>query len=116
MGGIDQMGNTEEPEVLVGAVIHRDSFNRAKSYIDYAKSDASHNVLFGGKCDDSVGYFIQPTLIETSDPVNSKPFNEEIFAPIFTVYVYDDNKLDEALDLCENHPYGNLVILFIPSL
>ena len=92
--------------MLVGAVIHRDSFNRCQSYINYAKNDSSHKIIVGGNCDDSVGYFVDPTIIVTTDAVKSRVFNEEIFGPIFTIYVYEDEKLDEALTLCEHHSYG----------
>jgi len=101
-----KVGNPEEADTMVGAVIHKDSFAKAKSYIDYAKEHKdTHKIVAGGKCDDSVGYFIHPTLIETSDP-SSKCLNEEIFAPILTVYVYPDDKLQETLQLCEDHAYG----------
>lgn len=100
------VGNPEEAETMVGAVIHRESFERAKSYIQHARDNSkTHTIIAGGECDDSIGYFVHPTLIQTTDP-NSKILNEEIFAPILTVYVYDDNKLNETLDLCESHPYG----------
>merc|ERR1712137_1027351 len=71
-----KVGNPEEADTMVGAVIHKDSFAKAKSYIDYAKEHKdTHKIVAGGKCDDSVGYFIHPTLIETSDP-SSKCLNE----------------------------------------
>mgnify|MGYP005995770171 CR=1 FL=1 len=94
---------------MVGAVIHREAFERSKRYIQHAKDNKdTHTIVAGGTCDDSVGYFVNPTIIETTDP-QSKCLNEEIFAPILTVYVYDDNKLAETLDLCESHSYGKLL-------
>jgi len=101
-----KVGNPEEADTMMGAVIHRASFDKAKSYIDYAKSNSnSHTIVAGGNCDDSVGYFVDPTIILTTDP-KSKCLNEEIFAPILTVYVYEDNALEETLDLVESHSYG----------
>jgi 1-pyrroline-5-carboxylate dehydrogenase len=101
-----QVGNPEKAETMMGAVIHRGSFEKAKSYIDYAKANpSSHTIVAGGQCDDSVGFFVDPTIIVTSDP-QSKCLNEEIFAPILTVFVYEDKDLQSTLDLCESHAYG----------
>jgi 1-pyrroline-5-carboxylate dehydrogenase len=85
-------------DTFTSAVIDRASFNRIRSYIDYARSSSSTKILVGGEYDDSVGFYIQPTLIETTDPKN-KLMNEEIFGPVITVYVYDDKKFDETVDL-----------------
>lgn len=93
---------------MVGAVIHKEAFERSKRYIQYAKDNSdSHTIITGGNCDDSVGFFVDPTIILTTDPA-SRCLNEEIFAPILTVYVYEDNKLADTLQLCENHSYGKL--------
>jgi 1-pyrroline-5-carboxylate dehydrogenase len=83
---------------FTSAVIDRASFNRIRSYLDYAKSSSSTKILVGGKCDDSTGFYIQPTLIETTDP-KDKLMREEIFGPVITVYVYDDKKYNETVDL-----------------
>jgi 1-pyrroline-5-carboxylate dehydrogenase len=85
-------------DTFTSAVIDRNSFNRIRAYIDYAKSSSSAKILAGGEYDDSVGFYIQPTLIETKDP-KDKLMREEIFGPVVTVYVYDDNKFDEVVDL-----------------
>ena len=85
-------------ETFTSAVIDRASFNRIKAYIDHARSSSSTKILVGGEYDDSVGYYIQPTLIETTDP-KDKLMKEEIFGPVVTTYVYDDNKFDETVDL-----------------
>jgi len=62
--------------------------------------------VLGGECDKSVGYFVQPTVIETSNP-HFKSMEEEIFGPVLTVYPYDDDKVDEAVELCDTtSPYG----------
>jgi len=100
-----KQGNPELAETFVGAVIHRDAFERSKSYIEHARKSSDHTIIAGGNCDDSVGYFVEPTLIQTTNP-QSKCLNEEIFAPILTVFVYEDAKLDETLAQCENHPFG----------
>jgi len=63
-------------------------------------------VVLGGKCDKSVGYFVEPTVIETDNP-HFKSMEEEIFGPVLTVYPYDDDKVDETVKLCdETSPYG----------
>src|SRR5205085_2670811 len=88
-------------DTFTSAVIDRTSFNRIKTYIDYARtSSPTTKILIGGKCDDSIGYYVQPTLIETTDPKN-KLMSEEIFGPVLTVYVYDDKKYDETVNLVD---------------
>lgn len=86
---------------FMGAVIDRGAFKNITAYIDYAKNAADARILTGGGYDDSRGYFIEPTTIVTTNP-KFKTMEEEIFGPVLTVYVYDDDKLDEALDLCAN--------------
>jgi 1-pyrroline-5-carboxylate dehydrogenase len=85
-------------DTFTSAVIDQASFNLIKSYIDYARSSSSTKILVGGEYDDSTGFYIQPTLIETTDPKN-KLMSEEIFGPVLTVYVYDDEKFNETVDL-----------------
>ena len=76
------------------------------SYIDYAKQSPDAEVLFGGNGDKSVGYFVEPTVIQTTDPM-FKSMVEEIFGPVITIYVYDDAKYEETLELCDRtSPYG----------
>jgi 1-pyrroline-5-carboxylate dehydrogenase len=101
-----KMGDVEDFTNFVGAVIDERSFNRIKSYIDNAKADSSCKVIAGGQCDSSRGFFIRPTIIETTDP-KSKTMVEEIFGPVLTVYAYDDKDLDTALSLCDTAtPYA----------
>lgn len=105
-----KMGNPEDPSVLVNAVIHAASFQKCKSYIDHAAAAAASTgnakIEFGGKCDDSKGYFVEPTLISTRDP-HYKSLVEEIFGPILTVCVYEDAKFEETLKLCDQAtPYS----------
>ena len=76
------------------------------SYIDYAKQSPDAEIVFGGNGDKSVGYFVEPTVIRTTDPM-FKSMVEEIFGPVITIYVYDDNKYEETLELCDRtSPYG----------
>jgi 1-pyrroline-5-carboxylate dehydrogenase len=84
-----KMGSPEDPTVLVNAVIHKGAFERCKSYIDFAKSSPDCEIIHGGKCDNSVGYFVEPTLVVVKDAKN-KLMCEEIFGPILTIHVYDD--------------------------
>jgi 1-pyrroline-5-carboxylate dehydrogenase len=101
-----KMGDIEDFTNFVGAVIDERSFNKIKSYIDNAKADSSCKVIAGGQCDSSKGFFIRPTIIETTDP-KSKTMVEEIFGPVLTVYAYDDKDLDAALTLCDTAtPYA----------
>lgn len=100
------MGPVTDHSNFVNAVIDKASFDNIKSYIDYAKQSKDATILFGGNLDDSKGYFVEPTLIVTTDP-KFKTIQEEIFGPVLTVYVYLDSKLEETLELCDNtSPYG----------
>lgn len=88
------------------AVIDKNAFKDHKGYIDFAKASPEAQILCGGGCDDSVGYFVQPTVVQTTNP-KFKLMEEEIFGPVLTLYVYDDAKLDETLDLCDTtSPYA----------
>ena len=85
---------------FVCAVIDQGAFDDIKGYIDEAKDDSNYEIVAGGGCDDSEGYFIEPTLITSQDP-KSRLMAEEIFGPVMTVYVYDDADLDATLELCD---------------
>ncbi len=101
-----KMGDVCDPMNFVNAVIDEASFDKCKSYIDYAREAKDAEIVLGGKCDKSVGWFVEPTVIETSNP-HFKSMEEEIFGPIITVYPYDDDKVDETARLCdETSPYG----------
>ncbi len=95
-----KMGPPEDFTNFVNAVIDESSFDKLKGYIDRAKEDADAEVIFGGNCDKSVGYFIEPTVIEARTP-DYITMQEELFGPVLTVYVYDDEKLDETLDILD---------------
>jgi 1-pyrroline-5-carboxylate dehydrogenase len=90
----------------VNAVIDRKAFDSITGYIEFAKSDPDHEILCGGTYDDSEGYFIQPTVIQSKDP-QSKCMCEEIFGPVVTVFVYPAKEYEKTLELCNNSsPYA----------
>lgn len=101
-----KMGDVAEPSNFINAVIDKASFKNIVSYIEFAKNSNEAEIVFGGTYDDSVGYFIRPTLIKTSNP-KFKTMDEEIFGPVLTAYIYDDQDIEEAIKLCDNtSPYG----------
>lgn len=101
-----KMGDVEDFTNFMGAVIDKGAFETITGYIKYAKSSNEAEFITGGNFDNSKGYFIEPTTIVTTNP-KFKTMQEEIFGPVLTIYVYDDNKLDETLTLCdETSPYG----------
>lgn len=101
-----KMGTVEDFSNFMNAVIDKSSYENIKGYIDYAKKSSDAKIVVGGGCDDSVGYFIEPTVIVTENP-QFKTMVEEIFGPVLTVYVYEDSKFEETLDLCDKtSPYG----------
>ena len=101
-----KMGDVEDFTNFFSAVIDKGAFDSITEYIKYAKSSNEAEIITGGNFDDSKGYFIEPTTIVTTNP-KFKTMEEEIFGPVLTIYVYDDNKFDEALTLCdETSPYA----------
>ena len=101
-----KMGDVMDASNFINAVIDETSFDNIASYIEYAKASADAKIVMGGGYDKSVGYFVEPTVIETTDP-HFKSMEEEIFGPVLTVYPYDDDKVDEAVELCDKtSPYG----------
>jgi 1-pyrroline-5-carboxylate dehydrogenase len=100
------MGDIEDFRNFMGAVIDKAAFSSIKGYIDYAKASGEAEIIAGGKCDDSTGYFIEPTVVVTTNP-RFRLMQEEIFGPVLTIYVYDEKRLDEALALCDTgSPYA----------
>lgn len=100
VGDVDEFGN------FMNAVIDEKAFDNIMSYIDYAKEAKDAKILYGGNGDKSVGYFIEPTIIETTDN-QFKTMQEEIFGPVMTIYVYEDDKFEETLDICDKtSPYA----------
>ena len=101
-----KMGDVMDHSNFINAVIDEASWNNIDSYISYAEAAADAKIVLGGKRDKSVGYFVEPTVIETTNP-HFKSMEEEIFGPVLTVYPYDDDKVDEAVALCDStSPYG----------
>lgn len=101
-----KMGDVIDSSNFINAVIDEKSFDNIASYIEFAKNSNEAEIVFGGVCDKSKGYFITPTLILTTNP-RFKSMEEEIFGPVLTVYVYEDEKLDETIELCDTtSPYG----------
>ena len=99
-------GDVSDFTNFMGAVIDRTSFNALKGYIDSAKSDTDADVICGGTCDDSRGYFVAPTIIQTHDP-HYVTMETELFGPVLTVYVYRDSDYQHALELCDRtSPYA----------
>jgi len=94
------MGDPAEFQHFVNAVIHEGAFDKLKGYIDRAREDADAEVIFGGNCDKSKGYFIEPTVIKTSNP-QYVTMREELFGPVLTVYVYADAQWSETLELVD---------------
>jgi 1-pyrroline-5-carboxylate dehydrogenase len=97
---------TDDFRNFMGAVIDAGAFKDITGYIDYAKSASDADILVGGEYDDSEGYFVQPTVIHTTNPT-FKTMVEEIFGPVLTVFVYPDNDLEGALKNCDTaSPYA----------
>jgi 1-pyrroline-5-carboxylate dehydrogenase len=98
------MGPVTDFTVFMGAVIDEKAFKRISGYIKHAK--ANHKIWHGGHFEKKQGFFIEPTLVETTDP-NDKLMTEEIFGPVLTVYVYPDSKIQETLiQIDESTPYA----------
>jgi 1-pyrroline-5-carboxylate dehydrogenase len=94
MGIVDDFGN------FINAVIDKGAFDSIKNYIDFAKNTSDAEILIGGNCDDSNGYFVEPTVILAKTP-KFKTMCEEIFGPVLTIYVYDDAKWEETAKILD---------------
>ena len=94
-----KMGDVRDFSNFLGAVIDARSFAKQKAAIEGARASSVAEVVIGGECDDSTGWFVQPTVIEAKDP-SYDTMCTELFGPVLTVHVYDDAKLDEALGQC----------------
>ena len=95
-----KMGSTEDFTNFVNAVIDERAFNKISSYINDAKNSPDAEVIIGGKCDMSQGYFIEPTVIEAKTP-QYRTMIEEIFGPVLTIYVYADKDYEKTLTLVD---------------
>jgi 1-pyrroline-5-carboxylate dehydrogenase len=95
-----KMGSPEDMSNFITAVIHEGSFDKLAKYIDRAKSDAHAEVVIGGNYDKSKGWFIEPTVIVTTDP-KYVTMETELFGPVITIYVYEDHQYTEMLQLVD---------------
>ena len=101
-----KMGSPEDPSNFVNAVIDQNSFEKCKGYIERAQKSKDAKVIIGGKCDDKKGWFVEPTVIEATNP-KYESVCEEIFGPILSVYVYEDKDWAATLKLVdETSPYS----------
>jgi 1-pyrroline-5-carboxylate dehydrogenase len=101
-----KVGDVSDFSNFMGAVIDASSFKTQQEAIEEAKKHAKTKVLVGGGVDDSEGYFVEPTVIETADP-NFRLLRDELFGPVVTAYVYPEAKWDDTLDLIDKTaPYG----------
>jgi 1-pyrroline-5-carboxylate dehydrogenase len=95
-----KMGSPEDFGNFITAVIHEGSFNKLVSYIEQAKKDTDAEIIFGGNYDKSVGYFIEPTIIVTTNPKYTT-METELFGPVVTIYVYEDADWETTLELVD---------------
>ncbi|MDG1350362.1 MAG: L-glutamate gamma-semialdehyde dehydrogenase [Crocinitomicaceae bacterium] len=95
-----KMGSPEDPANFINAVISEKAFDSIATYIDYAKNASDAEIIAGGNYDKSTGYFVEPTIIVTSNP-KFKTMVEEIFGPVMTIYVYDEDKWEETLEIVD---------------
>jgi 1-pyrroline-5-carboxylate dehydrogenase len=95
-----KMGSPEDMSNFITAVIHEGSFNKLKKFIDKAKKDKKAKIIAGGGCDKSTGYFIEPTVILTTDP-NYVTMCTELFGPVVTIYVFEDKDWEKTLNLVD---------------
>jgi 1-pyrroline-5-carboxylate dehydrogenase len=100
------MGDPTDFSNFMGAVIDESAYKEIESYVRYAKRSPDAKILIGGGCDRKTGWFIEPTVVETTKP-DFKLMREEIFGPVLTIHVYPDRQLDKTLQLCdEGSPYA----------
>ena len=96
-----KMGTPIDFNNFMTAVIHKDAFKRISNYIKYAKESNDCDIIYGGNCDDSVGYFVEPTIIITKN-AKFKTMQEEIFGPVITIFIYDDSEWKEMLNTVDS--------------
>ena len=100
------VGGVEDSQNFMNAVIDENAFDSITTYIDYARASSEAEIITGGTYDKSEGYFIDPTIIVTTNP-KFKTMQEEIFGPVLTIFVYKDEEMDETIELCNNtSPFG----------
>ena len=100
------MGNPLDFSNFMAAVINDRAFEKISQYIHYAGQSTEAEVIAGGQCDKTTGYFVRPTLIETKNPA-FRTMNEEIFGPVLTIFPYPDDQFEQTLELCnQTSPFG----------
>jgi 1-pyrroline-5-carboxylate dehydrogenase len=101
-----KMGGSEDFSNFITAVIDRKSYDKITGYIDAVKESDDAEIIIGGDYDDSKGYFVSPTVVLASNP-HSLTMEEEIFGPVLTIYVYEDNDFEKTLDILDaTSPYA----------
>ncbi len=95
-----KMGSPEDFSNFINAVIDKRSFDKISGYLEYIKSQEDAEIIIGGNADDSVGYFVEPTVVVTSNP-KFRTMCEEIFGPVITIFVYNDEDWDATLSLID---------------
>ena len=100
-----KMGSPEDMSNFITAVIHEGSFDKLAKFIDAAKNDSDAEIVAGGNYDKSKGWFVEPTVILTDNPKYSTMCTE-LFGPVVTVYLYEDDKWDETLELVDESEYA----------
>ncbi|HSV11605.1 MAG TPA: aldehyde dehydrogenase family protein, partial [Hanamia sp.] len=101
-----KMGSVEDFSNFINAVIDEKSFDKLDGYLQQVTKEKDAKIIVGGKCDKTKGYFVEPTVIEVTDPKYVTMCNE-LFGPVLTIYVYDENKFEEALKLVDTtSPYA----------
>ena len=98
-------GSPEDMSNFITAVIHEGSFDKLAKYIDQAKNDSEAEIIAGGNCDKSTGYFVEPTVILTTNPKYTT-MTTELFGPVVTIYVYEDENWSETLKLVDDCEYA----------
>ena len=96
-----KVGSPKDTSNFMNAVIDKNAFDNIVKYIDYAGNHDNAEIIYGGNFDDSEGYFIDPTIILTTDP-KFKTMVEEIFGPVLTIFVYDDEHWEQTINLVDN--------------
>jgi len=95
-----KMGSPEDMSNFINAVIHERSFDKLKGFIEQAKKDENAEIVVGGNCNKSRGYFVEPTVILTTNPAYPTMCTE-LFGPVVTIYAYEDDKWEETLELVD---------------
>ena len=95
-----KIGSTEDPSNFINAVIDEKAFDKIAGYIDFVKTQTEAEIIVGGTYDKSIGYFINPTVVVTTN-IKFKTMCEEIFGPVLTVYVYDEDKYEETMEILD---------------